>query len=147
LLSAGAYARLVRPADLRSRVAGARVARLASRDLSGRLHLVPICFVLEGDSLYSAVDAKPKRSRALRRLENVRADPDVCVLVDHYEEDWARLWWVRLRGRARVLEAGDERERAIELLREKYPQYEADPLGGPVLVIDVDEWRAWPALG
>jgi PPOX class probable F420-dependent enzyme len=131
--------------DARSRVEQARVARLATRDVGGRLHLVPVCFALEGDTLYSAVDAKPKRSRALRRLENVRADPDVAVLVDEYAEDWSSLWWVRLRGRGRVLEGGEEHRQAADLLRRKYPQYAADPLEGPVLAVEIDEWREWTA--
>jgi PPOX class probable F420-dependent enzyme len=121
------------------------VARLATTDPDGRPHLVPIVFALEGETLYSAVDRKPKRSQRLRRIENARARPDVTVLVDHYEEDWRNLWWVRLRGRARVLDEGDERERALELLREKYEQYRADPPEGPVLAVDVSEVREWSA--
>ena len=130
---------------LRPRVAGARVARLATIDPDGRPHLVPVCFALEGDTLYSAVDEKPKRSLRLRRIENVCARPAVTVLVDHYEEDWSRLWWVRLRGSARVLEEGPEAERALALLREKYEQYREAPPPGPVLAIDVEEWRGWAA--
>lgn len=131
--------------DARRRVETARVARLATHDVSGRLHLVPICFALDGDTLYSAVDAKPKRSPVLRRLENVRADPDVGVLVDEYSEDWSALWWVRLRGRGRVLDGGQERERAVEVLRLKYPQYAEHGLDGPVLAVEIDEWRGWSA--
>src|ERR671927_975256 len=96
----------------------ARVARRATTDPDGRPHLVPIVFALAGDTLYSAVDRKPKRSTRLRRIENARARPEVTILVDHYEDDWGRLWWIRLRGRARVLEHGEERERALLLLRE-----------------------------
>src|SRR5215210_857225 len=103
-------------ADVRDpRLAAARVARLATTDPDGRPHLVPIVFALDGNTLYSAVDRKPKRSLRLRRIENARARPDVTILVDHYEEDWSRLWWIRLRGRARVLDGGDERERAVTL--------------------------------
>jgi PPOX class probable F420-dependent enzyme len=130
---------------MRERVANARVARLATIDPDGRLHLVPIVFVLDGDTLYTAVDAKPKRSRRLRRIENARERPGVTVLVDHYDEDWRRLWWVRLRGRARVLDGGNEAERALGLLAEKYEQYRTEPPGTPVLAIDVDEWRVWTA--
>ena len=86
---------------MRARVRTAKVARLATTDPDGRPHLVPIVFVLDGQTLYSAVDAKPKRSRRLRRVANARERPDVTVLVDHYEDDWGRLWWVRVRGRAR----------------------------------------------
>ncbi len=121
----------------------ARVARLATTDPDGRPHLVPIVFALDGDTLYSAVDNKPKRSRTLRRIENARARPDVTILVDHYEEDWNGLWWIRLRGRARVLDEGAERERALALLREKYPQYRGEPPDGPVLAVDVTEVREW----
>jgi PPOX class probable F420-dependent enzyme len=127
------------------RLTEARVARLATTDPDGRPHLVPIVFALDGDTLYSAVDRKPKRSTTLRRIENARARPDVTVLVDHYEEDWGRLWWVWLRGRARVLDDGDERERALALLQEKYPQYRAEPPDGPVLAVDVTEVREWRA--
>jgi PPOX class probable F420-dependent enzyme len=126
-----------------TRLAAARVARLATTDPDGRSHLVPIVFALDGDTLYLAVDRKPKRSRQLRRIENARARPDVTILVDHYEEDWRCLWWIRLRGRARVLDKGEERERALVLLAEKYPQYRAQPPDGPVLAVDVTEVREW----
>jgi PPOX class probable F420-dependent enzyme len=119
------------------------VARLATIGPDGRPHLVPIVFAFDGRTLYSAVDRKPKRSRRLRRMENARARPDVTVLVDHYDEDWQRLWWIRLRGRARVLDDGDERERALALLAEKYPQYRDGPPDGSVLAIDVGEMRSW----
>jgi PPOX class probable F420-dependent enzyme len=127
------------------RLTAARVARLATTDPDGRPHLVPIVFALEGDTLYSAVDRKRKRSTKLRRVENARARPDVTVLVDHYDEDWGRLWWIRLRGRARVLDEGEERERALALLQEKYPQYRAEPPDGPVLAVDITEVRDWAA--
>jgi PPOX class probable F420-dependent enzyme len=127
------------------RIAAARVARLATVDPDGRPHLVPIVFELDGDTLYSAVDRKRKRSSKLRRIENARARPDVTILVDHYDEDWSGLWWIRLRGRARVLDEGDERERALALLAEKYPQYQTEPPEGPVLAVDVSEIRDWSA--
>jgi len=119
------------------------VARLATIDPDGRPHLVPIVFAVDGDTLYSAVDRKPKRSRTLRRIENARARPDVTVLVDHYDDDWTKLWWIRLRGRARVLDDGAERERALELLALKYAQYRDAPPDGPVLAVDVDDARSW----
>ncbi len=125
------------------RLTEARVARLATTDSDGRPHLVPIVFALDGDTLYSAVDRKPKRSSTLRRIENARARPDVTILVDHYEENWGGLWWIRLRGRARVLDDGDERQRALALLQEKYPQYRTEPPDGPVLAVDVTEVREW----
>ena len=128
-----------------SRLTAARVARLATTDPDGRPHLVPIVFALDGDTLYSAVDRKPKRSSKLQRIENARARPDVTILVDHYEEDWSRLWWIRLRGRARVLDDGEERDRALVLLQEKYPQYLTEPPDGPVLAVDVTEVREWSA--
>jgi PPOX class probable F420-dependent enzyme len=135
------------PIVLRTRVAQSRVARLATIDPDGRAHLVPIVFVLDGDTLYSAVDAKPKRSRTLRRIENARERPEVTVLVDRYDENWTQLWWVRLRGRARVLDGGDEAARAVALLAKKYEHYRREAPGPPVLAIDVDEWRAWSADG
>ena len=127
------------------RLTEARVARLATIDPDGRPHLVPIVFAVDGDTLFSAVDRKPKRSRTLRRIENARVRPDVTILVDHYDEDWSRLWWLRLRGRARVLDEGDERDHALALLAEKYPQYRAEPPDGPVLAVDVTEIRDWEA--
>ena len=130
-------------AVVRERVGAARVARLATIDSDGRAHLVPIVFVLDGDTLYTAVDAKPKRSRVLRRVENARERPEVTVLVDEYADDWLRLWWVRLRGRARVLDGGEEAQRALGLLAAKYEQYEREPPGVPVLAIDVVDWGSW----
>jgi PPOX class probable F420-dependent enzyme len=126
-----------------ARLTGARVARLATTDPDGRPHLVPIVFALDGDTLYSAVDRTPNRSTKLRRIENARARPDVTVLIDHYEDDWRRLWWIRLRGRARVLDEGTEREHALQLLKEKYAQYREEPPEGPVLAVDVTELRDW----
>ena len=126
-------------------MASARVARLATTDPDGRPHIVPIVFALASETLYSAVDAKPKRGRRLRRIENARARPDVTVLVDEYSDDWSALWWVRLRGRARVLDGGEEAERAIALLVDKYDQYRAAPPNPPVLTVDAVEWRGWAA--
>jgi PPOX class probable F420-dependent enzyme len=130
---------------MRERVRTARVARLATTDPDGRPHLVPIVFVLDGQSLYSAVDAKPKRSRKLRRVANARERSAVTVLVDHYEDDWGRLWWVSLRGRGRVLDTGVEAERALRLLADKYEQYRRERPGRPVLAVDILEWRSWDA--
>jgi PPOX class probable F420-dependent enzyme len=130
---------------LRDRVTRERVARLATTDPDGRPHLVPIVFALLGDTLYTAVDEKPKRSRTLRRIENARERPEVTVLVDHYEDDWTQLWWVRLRGRARVLDGGDEAGRALVALTAKYEQYRETPPGPPVLAVDIVDWRGWEA--
>jgi PPOX class probable F420-dependent enzyme len=129
--------------DPRRCVAEARVGRLATMDPDGRPNVVPFVFVLDGDTLYSAVDEKPKRSRRPRRVANIDARPDVTVLVDHYEEDWARLWWVRLRGRGRIVGDGPEFDRALTLLAEKYGQYRDAPPPGPVIAIEILEWRSW----
>ncbi len=119
----------------------ARVARLATVGADGRPHVVPICFAVEGDTLYTAVDEKPKRTRALRRLANIEANPAVEVLIDHYEEDWSRLWWVRVRGQARVVDGG----RGVELLAAKYEQYRAAPPAGPVIEVRIEERHEWSA--
>jgi PPOX class probable F420-dependent enzyme len=129
---------------MRIRVAEARVGRLATT-AEGGPHLVPVCFVLEGDRLYSAVDEKPKRTRRLKRLDNIRSHPWVSLLVDHYEEDWSRLWWVRLDGKAEILEGGPEHDHALALLMEKYAQYRLEPPRGPVISIVVERWRGWSA--
>lgn len=119
------------------------MARLASVDAQGRPHLVPVVFVLCDETIYSVIDAKPKRTLALRRLENVSTNPLVSVLADHYEEDWRELWWARADGSARVIElAQPEARRAVELLTARYPQQRAV---GPVLAIDVESWRGWSA--
>lgn len=133
--------------ELSRRVSEARVARLATTDPDGTPHLVPICFVLEGEVLSSAVDQKPKRSRDLRRLRNLRERPWATVLVDHYEEDWSRLWWVSMRGRASVLDDGPAADAALAALAAKYPQYRREPPQGPVIALEVVKWRSWRAAG
>jgi PPOX class probable F420-dependent enzyme len=129
--------------DARARFAAARVARLATADAAGRPHLVPVCFAVDGDTVYSVVDeVKPKATPRLRRLRNVAENPAVSLLVDHYDDDWSALWWVRADGRARVLEAAPD---AIALLASRYEQYRAEPPRGPVLAVDVERWRGWSA--
>jgi PPOX class probable F420-dependent enzyme len=129
--------------DARQRLSTARIGRLATVDGERRPAVVPCCFVLDGETVYSAVDDKPKTTRQLARFANVEANPTAALLVDHYDEDWSRLWWVRVRGRARTVEDEGERRRAVELLREKYPQYADHRLDGPVLALDVETWRGW----
>lgn len=123
------------------------MAVLASLDPAGLLHLVPLCFVLDGDTLLSTVDSKPKRSVRLQRFENVRANPEVAVLVHEWDEDWSRLWWARLRGTASVVEDEVGVAHAVALLAAKYEQYRSDPPHGPVLAVAVREWRGWAAAG
>jgi PPOX class probable F420-dependent enzyme len=136
------------PEQARWRFAQARVARLATADASGRPHLVPMVFVLAGDTIYSAVDAKPKRSTSLRRLANIAANPRVAVLVDHYDDDWNTLWWVRADGSGRIVEAGEPEGRdAVARLLARYFQYRARPPHGPVVAIDVARWSSWSAAG
>jgi PPOX class probable F420-dependent enzyme len=135
---------LIPPAVMRRLVAGARVARMATVDPDGRPNIVPVVFALDGDTLYSSIDDKPKQTRQVRRLENIRANPDkLTVLIDHYEESWPEVWWVRLRGAARVIEEGPERDRALALLAERYPQYEDMPPQGAVIAVDITQWRGW----
>jgi PPOX class probable F420-dependent enzyme len=122
------------------------VARLATADTGGRPHVVPIVFAVEGDRIWTAVDHKPKRTRALRRLSNVRANPRVSVLADHYEEDWSALWWVRADGLAQVIDVADA-PRGMALLAERYSVYRSQPPAGPVLEIAVQRWSGWAASG
>jgi PPOX class probable F420-dependent enzyme len=136
-------------AGLRRRLARARVGHVATSD-GLTPAVVPVCFVLIGETLYHAIDGKPKSASAamLRRVKNVRANPRAALLVDHYVEDWRRLWYVLVRGRARVLDHGAEQRRAIVALRRKYPQYRTTlPLAADALVIAIDvrrlrHWRA-----
>jgi PPOX class probable F420-dependent enzyme len=131
-------------AEARSRFAAARIARLATADAQGRPHLIPIVFAVDGDRVYSVVDAKPKRTRALRRLANVSQNPAVALLVDHYDDsDWDALWWVRAEGQARILDPEEpEAANAIALLKRRYPQQRAT---GQVLAVDVERWSGWAA--
>ncbi len=129
---------------MRERVVAARVARLATVTADGRPHIVPCCFTLADDTIYSAVDGKPKTTLALRRLANVEANPAASLLVDQYDDDWSALWWVRLDGVARVVADLPEREVALSLLAAKYPEYTRTPPPGDVIAIEVTAWRAWP---
>jgi PPOX class probable F420-dependent enzyme len=124
----------------RERFASARVARLATTGEDGP-HLVPIVFAVVGETIFHAVDHKPKRTSALRRIANLRADPRCSVLADHYEDDWEQLWWVRADGRARILPAGHGP--ALRALAERYAQYRERPPEGPVIAIDVSRWSDW----
>lgn len=130
---------------MRLRVAEARSARLATVGEDGLPHLVPIVFSLDHDLLWTAVDHKPKRTLDLVRLRNVRAHPPVCVLVDHYESDWERLWWVRLDGTGRVIEDEPGRRGPVDALRRKYAQHEREPPEGPVIEIAIQRWSGWAA--
>jgi PPOX class probable F420-dependent enzyme len=131
--------------ELRDQVRSARVARLATVGSDGRPHLVPVCFVLLGDAVYHAVDEKPKRHRQLRRLENIRATGQVCLLIDEYDEDWSKLRWVRLDGHGRLVEDRAEDAAARAALAAKYPQYVERPPGGPVVAVTITHWSAWSA--
>jgi PPOX class probable F420-dependent enzyme len=132
-------------ATMRRRVAAARVGRLATVTAGGGPHVVPCCFALDGARIVSAVDAKPKTTPALRRLANLRVRPRAALLVDHYDEDWSQLWWVRVDGAGRVVDAGAERDQALDLLAAKYDQYARQRPPGAVVVIEVDGWRSWEA--
>jgi PPOX class probable F420-dependent enzyme len=132
-------------ATCRSRVAGARVGRLATVRPDGRPHVVVCCFALAGDRLWTAIDAKPKASANLQRLANIRANPSASLLVDHYEEDWDALWWVRVDGPAAIVSEGAEHERAVAALVAKYSQYAGAPPTGPVIAIAAQRWRGWAA--
>ncbi|MGH3936597.1 MAG: TIGR03668 family PPOX class F420-dependent oxidoreductase [Pseudonocardiaceae bacterium] len=153
----------MREEEARRRFAAARVARLATADADGRPHVVPMVFALaggrdtdeadvgemrSGDTVYSAVDAKPKRSTSLRRLANIAANPRVAVLADYYEDDWRALWWVRADGTGRVLDVEEPEGRdAIARLVARYPQYREQPPRGPVVAVDIARWSGWSAVG
>jgi len=131
---------------MRDLVADAPVARLGTVNATGGVDLVPVTFALEGDIVVTAVDHKPKRTTRLARLDNVRRESRVTLLVDHYEEDWSGLWWVRLRARAHVAEPGSpDHDRAVALLVAKYEQYRDRTPEGPALIMTIDEWRGWSA--
>ncbi|MER6129086.1 TIGR03668 family PPOX class F420-dependent oxidoreductase [Streptomyces sp. NPDC001795] len=139
--------------EARRRFTAARVARLATVDPEGRPHLVPVVFALRDDGgIVMVVDRKPKSSQRLKRLHNIAVTPAVCLLVDAYDEDWERLWWVRADGGARTVPPGADAEQdrheyasALALLTQKYPQYRDNPPDGPVTVVTVHHWSGWHA--
>jgi PPOX class probable F420-dependent enzyme len=127
-------------AEARRRFENARVGHLATIGVDGRPHIVPFCFAVDGDVLWSAVDHKPKTTTRLRRLENIADHPHVTVLVDRYDDEWTRLWWVMARGWAQAV---DDDERGRALLLDKYDQYRDRPPGGPFIRVRLEEWRWW----
>jgi PPOX class probable F420-dependent enzyme len=131
--------------DHRTRFGQASVARLATVGSDGAPHLVPVVFALGGDVIYTAIDAKPKTTRSLRRLRNIEDNRRVCVLADHYSDDWAALWWVRADGEAAIHHDGAPLHTGYELLRAKYPQYRSVALDGPVIAVTVRRWAGWSA--
>jgi PPOX class probable F420-dependent enzyme len=133
--------------EARRRFAAARVARLATADAEGVPHVVPVVFAVDGDTIVVAVDHKPKRTTSLKRLANVRANPRVALLADHYaDDDWDALWWVRADGAGTVHEpGGPSAAHAVQLLAERYPQHRARPPEGPVLSVAVTRWSGWSA--
>jgi PPOX class probable F420-dependent enzyme len=130
-------------AECRAWVARADVAVLGTSGADGAPHLVPVTYVAEGDHVYIAIDAKPKRSTDLRRLRNIAADPRVSLLVDHYEADWTRLWWVRADGTAAVTGFAELPDGLPAAFAERYPFYRDHPPAGPVIDIRVDRWTGW----
>jgi PPOX class probable F420-dependent enzyme len=136
---------LIETQEMRRRIEGASVARLATVGRDGRPHIVPITFAPTEDALYFAVDQKPKKSADLQRLRNIEANPAVSVLFDHYEDDWSRLWWVRIDGSARIVRDGDELETAISLLSRRYAQYRSVRPPGPAVAIHIERMIGWSA--
>ncbi|OBF19243.1 TIGR03668 family PPOX class F420-dependent oxidoreductase [Mycobacterium kubicae] len=131
--------------DPKVRFTQAPVARLATITAAGRPHLVPVVFAVDGEVVYTAVDAKPKSTQRLRRLENIQHDPHASLLVDHYAADWTSLWWVRADGVAAVHHDGAALHVGYRLLRAKYPQYQSVSLDGPVIALAVRRWSSWHA--
>jgi PPOX class probable F420-dependent enzyme len=125
----------------------ARVGHLGTASAEGVPHVVPVCFALLGDVVYTAIDHKPKRTTRLRRLANLEANPRACLLVDEYDDDWSRLWWVRLDGSGRVVDDPEEEVGARSALAKRYPQYVDMPPAGPVIALDVSSWHGWSASG
>ncbi len=125
-----------------------RVGHLATADAAAMPHLVPICFVYDGRAVYTAIDHKPKRASGFRmkRIRNMLENPQVAFLVDHYEEDWLQLSYIMIRGHAQILETGSERQSALDLLEDKYPQYRERHLAqdtGLVIKIVPDSIQRW----
>lgn len=135
------------PDAARAFIAGSRVGRLATADADGAPHLVPVCFALQETTLYVTIDEKPKRGGELKRLRNIRENPAAAFLADRYDEDWRRLGWVILRGRADILIGGAEHDGAQALLRARYPQYRAMDLAPlPVIALRIEKVSHWGDL-
>ena len=130
-------------AELRRRFASSAVARLATVRPDGAPHVVPVVFAVVDGTVYSAVDAKPKRTTRLQRLANVRVEPRCALLVDHYEDDWSLLWWVRADGTAAVVDDPAATHPGLAALAERHPQYREQPPTGPLLVVTVRQWSGW----
>lgn len=131
--------------DAKQRFASSRVAMLATADADCVPHLVPVVFAVSANVIYTAVDAKRKSSQRLRRMANIEVNPAVSLLVDHYDDDWSKLWWVRADGTAEIHYSGEEMATAYFELRRKYGQYERVALNGPVIAIAVARWSGWQA--
>ena len=124
----------------------ARTGHLATADAKGRPQVVPVCFVFDGQAIYSVLDAKPKTTplRQLRRVKNILANPQVSLVVDHYEENWDKLQYILVSGDAELLESDEKWVVAIAMLREKYPQYQAMDLDqSPVIKITPVGYSPW----
>jgi PPOX class probable F420-dependent enzyme len=135
--------------DERQFLSAQRVGRLATADEQAIPHVVPICFVVSGSTLYSSIDDKPKSEprRPLKRLRNIQSNPNVSVVVDRYDEDWTLLGWVLLAGRAEILAVGSEHDHAQELLRTRYPQYRTMQISGyPVIAVRIERTASWGNL-
>lgn len=132
------------PAEARARFAGSPVLRLATVGAEGQPHLVPCTFVVDDSGRIAiGIDNKPKTSQNLRRLQNIEANPRVSLLVDHYADDWSKLWWVRADGSAAIELAGPDHADHWQRLRAKYPQYTGQRLNGPVIAVTVTSWTGW----
>jgi PPOX class probable F420-dependent enzyme len=131
--------------DPAARFASSPVARLATAGPDGRPHLVPVVFTVHEQVIYTAIDAKPKTTQRLRRLANIERNPQVSLLVDHYEEDWTQLWWVRADGVATIHDNDSTAYAGRDLLRAKYAQYQSVSLDGPVIAVAVSRWSGWQA--
>ena len=129
--------------DPEARFAQSPVARLATVGVDGRPHLVPVVFAVHEQVIYTAVDAKPKTTQRLRRLANIERNPQVTLLVDHYDQDWTQLWWVRADGDASIHREGETMQVGRELLQAKYAQYQSVSLNGPVIAVNVRRWSSW----
>ena len=133
------------PAEARALFVSAPVARLATVRPDGSPHVVSVCFALAGDAIYTAVDDKPKATADLARLRHIAAEPRVALLADRYDDDWSRLWWVRVDGDAAVVESPDERDRALAALAAAYLQYSERPPQGPVIAVRPRRFQGWRA--
>jgi PPOX class probable F420-dependent enzyme len=135
--------------NVRTLIRSARVAHLATADSAGQPLVIPICFVFDGKEFFSPIDEKPKRTspHKLKRLKNIKENSQVSLVIDRWDEDWRKLAYILVSGKARIILSGQRHRKAVSLLRRKYRQYRSMALEErPMIVISPRDVKVWGNL-